>query len=129
MGGRGTYSKGQSPAYQYAREGTIDGVKIIRPINPSRSRKLPEESHTANTSYVLFDKDGVFHQYREYVNHKIILEIGYHHENSLGQGDVLHVHIHTVPGVEGHKSAIRKKLLPTDPLYKQHSKLFIGVKI
>lgn len=129
MGGRGTYSTGQSPKYTYESSGTIGGVKIIRPIDGSKSLKLPEESHTAGTSYVLLDKDGVFHQYREYdQNHKVVFEIGYHHEAGMGQGDVLHVHINPTPGVEGHKSAEKFKIFPSHPLYEKYKHLFVGVR-
>lgn len=129
MGGRGTYSTGQSPKYTYESPSKIGDVKIIRPIDDSKALKLPEESHTAGTSYVLLDKDGVFHQYREYdQNHKVIFEIGYHHESGMGQGDVLHVHIHSTPGVEGHASAKKFKIFPGHPIYEKYKHLFVGVK-
>ena len=91
--------------------------------------KLPEESHTAGTSYVLLDKDGVFHQYREYnENHKVVFEIGYHHESGMGSGDILHVHIHSIPGVDGHASAKKFKISPGHPIYEKYKYLFLGVK-
>ena len=129
MGGGGTYSTGQSPKYTYESPGKIGDVKIIRPIDNSKSLKLPEESHTAGIGYVLLDKDGVFHQYREYdQNHKVAFEIGYHHESSMGQGNVLHVHIHSTHGVEGHASAKKFKIFPGHPIYEKYKHLFVGVK-
>ena len=80
MGGRGTFAAGKQVAYTYETVGKVDGVKIIKPIDKSKSLKLPEESHSS-VGYVLYDKDGFFHQYREYnSNHEVVLEIGYHHE-------------------------------------------------
>lgn len=77
MGGRGTYSAGQSPKYNYKTVGKIGDVKILAPIDKAKALKLPEESHTAGNKYVLLDKDGVFHQYREYnSNHEVALELG-----------------------------------------------------
>ena len=91
--------------------------------------KLPEESHSPNARYVLLDKDGVFHQYREYnENHQVVLEIGYHYERSLGKGDVLHVHVHTIPGVEGHTDARKYAIGPGDQYYEKYKKFFKGVK-
>lgn len=130
MGGRGSYSLGKNPAYSYETVGKIDGVKILRPIDKSKMPKLPEESHTPGNKYVLLDKDGVFHQYREYnENHEVVLEIGYHHEPALGKGDVLHVHIHKTPGIDGHGSAERFAIKPGDPIYGKYKKLFVGVKV
>lgn len=129
MGGRGTFAAGNNVKYQYKTVGFIDGIKIITPIDPTKALKLPEESHSS-IGYVLFDKNGVFHQYREYnEKHEIIMEIGYHHDNKLGKGDVLHVHIHTNPGIDGHKSAKTKILTPSDPIYQKYHNLFKGVKL
>lgn len=98
MGGRGTYSVGRQVAYAYQCVDKIDGVKVLKPMDSKKSLKLPEESHTSGNKYILLDKDGVFHQYREYdKNHKVVLEIGYHQEKGLGKGDVLHIHIHQKP--------------------------------
>ena len=128
MGGRGTFSTGKQVSYTYETVGTIDGVKIIRPIDKTKSLKLPEESHSS-IGYVLYDKDNVFHQYREYnANHEVVLEIGYHHEKSLGKGDVLHVHIHNIPGIEHHGTADKYKISPGNPIYEKYKKLFKGVK-
>lgn len=90
MGGRGTYAVGNNVAYAYKTVGKIGDIKILRPIDNTKSLKLPEEAHSS-FKYLLLDRDGVFHQYREYnANHEVIREIGYHHEKSLGKGDVLH---------------------------------------
>lgn len=130
MGGRGTYSAGQSPKYTYETVGKIEDVKVLAPIDKAKALKLPEESHTAGNKYVLLDKDGVFHQYREYnSNHEVVLEIGYHHERALGKGDVLHIHVHGKPGIDNHNnpSTVKRKLTRTE--YQKYKKLFKGVKI
>ena len=128
MGGKGTYSMGLSPAYKYETVDKINGVKVLQPIDKSKAFKLPEESHTPGNKYILLDKDGVFHQYREYnSNHEVVLEIGYHHESKLGKGDVLHVHMHQKPGVANHKSADTRVIGPGDPIYEKYKHFFIGV--
>lgn len=131
MGGRGAYSEGKALGlpYTYETVGMIDGVKVLEPVDKTLSLKLPEESHTAGNRYILLDKDGIFHQYREYdQEHKVILEIGYHNEPKLGKGDVLHAHIHKIPGVEGHISAEKIVLKPGDSLYEKYKNLFVGIK-
>ena len=129
MGGKGTYSTGKSPSYTFETVGYLNDVKILRPIDKTKSLKLPEESHTAGNKYVLLDKNGVFHQYREYnENHEVIFEIGYHHEKALGQGDILHVHVHNKPGIENHSSASKFKIGTGDSYYEKYKHLFVGVK-
>ena len=81
-------------------------------------------------AYVLLNKDGVFHQYREYnTEHKVVIEIGYHNERALGKGNVLHIHIHQRPGVENHGASGTEKRLLTKTEYKKYKYLFKGVKI
>ncbi len=128
MGGRGTFAAGNPVPYSYQTVGKIDGIKIVNPMDKSKALKLPEESHSS-TGYVLYDKDGIFHQYREYnENHEVVLEIGYHHEASLGKGDILHAHIHRLPGIDHHSEAVKVILHPGDSLYEKYKKLFKGVK-
>ena len=98
MGGRGTYALGNNVAHTYRTVGEIDGVKILEPL--AGARKLPEEAHSAH-AYVLLDRNGVFHQYREYdENHYLRLEIGYHVEPNIAPGReaVLHVHEYSPDG-------------------------------
>ena len=128
MGGRGTYSLGQSPAYTYKTVGMIGDTKILIPIDQTKALKLPEESHTRESKCVLFDKEGVFHQYREYNNdHKAVLEIGYHLERSLGTGNILHIHVHGEPGVDNHNHQTTVKRRLTRAEYLKYRKLFKGV--
>lgn len=130
MGGRGTYADGNNVSYTYETVGMIDQVKVLQPIDKRKSYKLPEESHTAKNSYILLDKDGVFHQYREYdANHRVILEIGYHHEKELGKGDVLHIHIHQKPGIDFHNDPSTEKRKLTHQEYQRYRKFFKGVSI
>lgn len=130
MGGRGTYSVGRQVAYAYQCVDKIDGVKVLKPMDSKKSLKLPEESHTSGNKYILLDKDGVFHQYREYdKNHKVVLEIGYHQEKGLGKGDVLHIHIHQKPGIENHSDITTEKRLLSRKEYQKYKKFFKGVVI
>lgn len=130
MGGRGTYSRGKRPEYAYETVGKIEGVKVLVPKDKEKALKLPEESHTASTQYILLDRDGVFHQYREYnENHEVVLEIGYHHEAGLGKGDVLHIHIHGKPGIENHGSVTTVKRKLTREEYERYKRYFKGVRI
>lgn len=126
MGGRGTFAVGNNVPFKYKTVGKIDGVKIIQPIDSKKSLKRPEEAHSSS-SYVLLDRDGVFHQHCEYDSrHRVVLEIGYHHEPSLGKGDILHVHIHKTPGVEFHSSAIKERIYPGHPIYEKYKNFFKG---
>ncbi|MDO4177600.1 MAG: hypothetical protein Q4D21_00245 [Phascolarctobacterium sp.] len=128
MGGKGTYSSGKSPSFTYKKIGEISGIKILAPIDETKALKLPEESHSPKTSYVVLDKNGIFHQFREYnENHEVVLEIGYHHEPRLGTGDVLHVHIHSTPGVIHHREAEKRVIKSGDPIYEKYKFLFKGV--
>ena len=130
MGGKGSYSLGNSPDYTYETVGKIDGVKVLEPLDKSKSLKLPEESHTAGNRYVLLNKSGVFHQYREYNNnHQVVFEIGYHPEPKLGKGNVLHVHVHRMPGIEYHSSADKFAIKPGDSFYEKYKNLFVGVNL
>lgn len=128
MGGRGSFSKGKETAYKYKTVDIIDGVKVIQPAREKMSYKLPEESHSSR-AYLLYSRvDGTFHQYREYnENHEVVLEVGYHMENDLGKGKVLHMHIYTIPGVFYHDKAIKYVLKSEDPIYGRLKKFFKGV--
>lgn len=129
MGGRGTFASGNPVPYTYETVDKIDGVKVLKPMDSSKALKLPEEAHSS-PSYILLDKDGVFHQYREYnENHEITLEIGYHHEPGLGKGDVLHIHIHEKPGIDHHNdpTTIKRKLTRAE--YARYKSYFKGVHI
>ena len=130
MGGRGSYAlsiKTGTYDFTYQTMGFFNGIKIVNPVDVKRSLKLPEESHSSN-AYILFDKKGVFHQYREYnENHKVVLEIGYHQEASLGKGKILHVHYYNTPGVENRGLATKEKIYPGHAIYEKYKYLFKGV--
>lgn len=129
MGGRGTYAVGNDAAYTYETVGKIEGVKVLQPMDKSKSLKLPEEAHSSS-SYILLDKDGVFHQYREYNSkHEVVLEIGYHHEKALGKGDVLHIHIQNKPGIDYHNDPTTEKRKLTRSEFRRYKKYFKGVSI
>ncbi len=128
MGGRGTFAIGNNSGYTYKTVNKIEGVKVLQPVDQKRSFKLPEEAHSSS-SYIVLDRNGTFHQYREYdKQHKVVLEIGYHHENGFGEGDILHVHIYKKPGVEFHNEATKEHIYPGHPIYEKYKKFFKGVK-
>ena len=129
MGGRGTYAAGNNVPYQYKTVGFIEGVKILEPINPKASRRLPEEAHSSQ-SYIKLDSDGKFSQYREYNDkHELVLEISYHREvNVYHDGDtgpVLHAHDYTNKdkGKNWHKPARGLTLSE----FKKYKKFFVGL--
>ncbi len=129
MGGRGTFAAGKNVAYTYETVGKIDGVKVLKPMDSTKSLKLPEEAHSSS-SYVLLDRVGVFHQYREYNDkHEVVLEIGYHHEKSLGHGDILHIHVHQKPGIDYHNDITTEKRKLNRSEYEKYKKFFKGVSI
>ena len=129
MGGRGTFAAGKNVAYTYETVDKIDGVKVLKPMDSTKSLKLPEEAHSSS-SYVLLDKDGVFHQYREYNdNHEVVLEIGYHNEKSLGHGDILHIHIHQKPGIDHHNDITTEKRKLNRSEYEKYKNYVKGVSI
>lgn len=126
MGGRGSYSGGGNAPYTYKTVGKIEGIKVLQPNNPKSSLKLPEEAHSSS-SYILLDKNGIFHQMRIYnKNHEAIFEIGYHKEANLGK--VLHVHLYKAPGELSHKTAKKIKIGPGDEYYEKYKKFFKGIK-
>ena len=127
MGGRGTFAAGNNIPYKYKTVETIDGVKVLQPIEPKSSFNLPVESHSS-TRYLLLDKAGVFRQYREYnEKHEVIFEIGYHFESGMSKkGEpVLHVHEYSPPGIQN-----RGKARPiTEKEIERYRNLFRGVKL
>lgn len=129
MGGRGTFATGNNVAYTYQTVDKIDNVKVLMPKDSTKSLKLPEEAHSSS-SYVLLDKDGVFHQYREYnSSHQVTLEIGFHTEPALGKGDILHIHIFKKAGIDFHNAPTTIKRKLTIDEYLKYKKFFKGVKI
>lgn len=122
MGGRGTYAVGNDVAYRWRTVGVIGGVKVLEPL--SGARKLPEEAHTSG-AYVLLDRHGIFHQYREYdESHYVRFEIGYHVERNIDPSGnpVLHVHEY-----EPDDFSSRKPRPITRTEYERYRHLFKGV--
>ncbi len=127
MGGRGTYAVGNDVAYTFETVDWIDDVKVLEPIDKSKSLKLPEEAHSSS-NYIVLDRNGIFRQYREYdSNHRVVLEIGYHNEPKLGKGKILHIHIYHSPGVENHKSSEMRRLTAAE--IRKYGKYLKGVII
>ncbi len=61
MGANGSFANG-STASEAGRNwetvGSIENIQIIQLKNPKRPNKLPEESHTPDRIYAIFEKDG-----------------------------------------------------------------------
>ena len=123
MGGRGTFASGNQVAYRYETVGTIEGVKVLEPVNKEGSWKLPEEAHSSN-AYILLDKSGEFKVYREYDSgHHLKLEIAYHVEPNLDKSGSKVLHIHTYD-----KDFSRSKArLLTEEEYSKYRRFFKGV--
>lgn len=124
MGGRGTYAAGNEVAYRWRTVDVLDGVKVLEPL--SGARKLPEEAHTSR-AYLLYDRNGVFRQYREYdENHYLRFEIGYHPERKIDSSrrPVLHVHEYEPDGFPG-----RSTRPITQAEVEKYQHLFKGVKL
>lgn len=62
MGGNGSFAKGSTAAEEGRRWKTVlvlpNGAKVIELKNPLSNHKAPEESHSPNSVYVMFNKNG-----------------------------------------------------------------------
>ena len=102
MGGRGTFASGISVAYTYATIDTIEGIKVLGKIDPTKSgMRLYNEGHLP------------------------VFEIDYHNEKGLSSHgeSVIHVHDYSAPGIENRLPA----RLPTAEEMKTYKKYFKGV--
>lgn len=140
MGGRGTYAAEKhvdfvyetDTHYSFAPDGKLHGIKILKGIDGTYKHGLPESSHTSS-AYIKLNPDGTFNTLRFYdKNHVLRLEIGYHVDNQLGKGKILHYHIYderfskeTGDYTRSHGYIIGKK----SKLYKKYKHLFRGVEI
>lgn len=91
MGSRGAFlDKGFKNQNWHAVGYTPDGIKILEPINKKKSWGMPERSNTPETKYIMYDKNGVFSNYREFNDKREpIFEIDYHYEKGKKE-----IHIH-----------------------------------
>lgn len=61
MGANGSHAVGSTNSEagrNWKTVGTVGAIQIIQKKNPKDSNKLPEESHTSNRTYAIFEKDG-----------------------------------------------------------------------
>ena len=61
MGANGSHANGSTYSEigrKWKTIGSIGDIQIIQRKNPKESNKLPEESHTPNRIYAIFEKDG-----------------------------------------------------------------------
>jgi hypothetical protein len=129
MGGRGTFADGKTVQYQYKTVGYVEGIKVLEPINPKASKKLPEESHSSQ-AYIKLDLKGKFSQYREYnEKHELILEIGYHLEpyvfKDKDRGAILHAHDYS--NADKNESWHQTARPLTIHEFDKYKKLFVGL--
>ena len=122
MGGRGSFASGDINNRRYVCVGYIHGVKVLEGLNGIH--KLPEESNSSG-AYIRLDRNGRFYQYREYTNHKVSLEIGYHPESKIDKSGkpVLHVHEYSNDMLNRTTRAI------TQAEIEKYKKFFKGIKL
>lgn len=62
MGANGSFAKGSTATQEGRRWKTVvtlsNGMKVIELKDPKSNHKAPEESHTPNSVYVMFNKNG-----------------------------------------------------------------------
>lgn len=116
MSSRGSYAmNGHVTTTEYKTTGTSNsGAKKL--VGTSRqNHSLPDYAHSPNAVYVKYKKDGkTVHEIRIYdENGKPIIEIAYHPEPKLNNGDreTNIVHFHTFDGLT-RKDAIRIESQP-----------------
>ncbi|MDO4832438.1 MAG: hypothetical protein Q4A45_03425 [Clostridia bacterium] len=101
MGGRGAFYGGTAifkrhEFYAYAR---IDNIKIIKPIDESKSAKTPTLSHTPNSVYATLRRDGAPKQLTVYGdNREKVYEIDLDHNHSKDPSFAIHVHYYDGKG-------------------------------
>lgn len=124
MGSRGSFLKnGGFKNQNWKAVGyTESGIKILEPVNKSGSWGMPERSNTPNTQYIMYDKDGIFKNFRIYdENRNAKFEIDYH---TINGNKVLHMH----KWVNGDR--INKKHIElTKEVFDKYKHLFKGVKL
>lgn len=127
MGGRGTYAAGKPAKETYKTIGEVNGVKILKGLDKAH-HGLPEESKTS-WAYIKLKPDGkTMHEMRIYNDcHEAVMDIGYHGERSLNNGNsrtpILHLHEY------GKGGDFRQRVTRwmTESEYQQYKKYFIGV--
>ena len=141
MGGRGTFSAGNSVSYTYevdtnfSPDGKLNGIKVLKGIEGSGKHGLPESSHSS-LAYLKMNPDGTFNMMRIYdYNHVLRLEIAYHNENQLGKGKILHYHLYEPQfSKTNDKDGFKKyrspaiKIHKNTSLYRNLKKYLKGVK-
>ena len=67
MGGRGAYLKGYfSVPKGWDVVDYVNGIKVLKPMDATKSFSLPYKSTYPNAKFALFGKDGHFKQLRKY---------------------------------------------------------------
>lgn len=106
MGANGSHANGSLDSElgrNWKTTGTVGNIQIVQKKNSKESVKLPEESHTPNRIYAIFNKNGYDVQaIAKYgPDGKKIWEIHTHDHNGLGE------HYH--PCEDGHAKTITNR--------------------
>lgn len=71
----------------------VNDTKVLEWNEKPGHLKLPDISHTKPNRYLIFDKDGTFHQFRIYdYSGRPIIDIDYGVHAKFGKNPTLHVH-------------------------------------
>ena len=126
MGGCGTFAIGNNVDFVYETAYNIEDAKVLVGKLGTGKHALPEESHSASAKYIKMEGD-VFKEMRIYENHKIVLEIAYHHEKdlSLDWKPVLHYHLYP----DGTFNTRTKAERITSELKEKYKKYLKGIKL
>lgn len=126
MGGCGTFAAGNAVDYVYETAYTIEDAKVLVGKAGKGKHALPEESHSPSAKYIKMNGD-TFREMRIYEEHKIVLEIGFHHEKALRSDLKPVLHYHEYPdGTFGSRS----KAIPMPPeMIEKYKKYLKGVKL
>lgn len=126
MGGCGTFAAGNDAEYVYETAYWIEDAKVLVGKAGKGKHALPEESHSSSAKYIKMNGD-TFREMRIYENHKIVLEIGYHHEKELRSDMKPVLHYHEYP--DGSFSTRKKAILMPSDMIEKYKKYLKGVPL
>lgn len=126
MGGRGGFlaSGGFSTPAQWHSAGLLYGVKILERNDSSARIGLPGLSNTPGTAYVVLNKEGKFHQFRQFKKDRAPqFDIDYGIDKPLtGAARAIHIHEYDENGVR------QPGRFLTDAERRKYGKFFKGVE-
>ena len=126
MGGCGTFAAGNQVDYVYETAYKIEDAKVLVGKPGSGKHALPEESHSASAIYIKMEGE-TFKEMRIYENHKIVLEIAYHHETDLRPDWKPVLHYHKYPD-GSFKTRTKADFMPSD-MVEKYKKYIKGIDL